>query len=96
MVMPINAGKPDEDIRKRLNRIEGQIKGIQRMVAEGKPCRDILTQIAAARAALHSVGSLILERHAMSCLENALLTQDKEKAIEELTRTVESFIRFAD
>ncbi|NLU32473.1 MAG: metal-sensitive transcriptional regulator [Clostridiaceae bacterium] len=96
MIMPVNAGKPEEDIIKRLNRIEGQVKGIQRMVAEGKPCRDILTQIAAARAALHRVGSLILEYHAMSCLENALSMQDREKAMAELKKTMESFIRFTD
>jgi len=94
--MPVKPGKPEENVLKRLNRIEGQIKGIQRMVAEGKPCGDILTQIAAARAALHRVGSLILEQHAMSCLENALSIRDREKAMEELSRTIESFIRFTD
>ena len=81
--MPVNAGKPDEDIRKRLNRIEGQIKGIQRMVAEGKPCRDILTQIAAA-----GLRSTVLEASSwrgMPCPAwRTLLTQDKEKAIESL------------
>lgn len=53
---------------KRLRRIEGQIKGIQKMVEDEKFCGDILIQVAAARAALNSVGGLILENYMKVCL----------------------------
>ena len=54
----------DKDILiKRLNRIEGQVKGIQKMVEEERYCIDILTQISAIRSAINKVGSIILENH---------------------------------
>lgn len=52
----------------RLRRIEGQVKGIQKMVEKDKVCGDILIQIAAARAALNKVGGIILEDHMKDCL----------------------------
>lgn len=55
-------------IIRRLRRIEGQIKGIQKMVEEGKFCGDILIQIAAARSALNNAGGLILENYMKKCL----------------------------
>ena len=55
-------------IIRRLRRIEGQIKGIQKMVEEGKFCGDILIQIAAARSALNNAGGLILENYMKGCL----------------------------
>ncbi|MDX9917531.1 MAG: metal-sensitive transcriptional regulator [Gudongella sp.] len=52
----------------RLRRVEGQIKGIQKMVEEDKFCGDILIQISAARSALNNVGGLILENYMKHCL----------------------------
>ncbi len=52
------------DIINRLKRIEGQVKGVQRMIEEDKCCADVLDQMAAARAALYNAGVLLLERHA--------------------------------
>jgi len=57
---------------KRLTNIEGQIRGIERMVENEKYCVDILTQISAARAALNRVGMLILKRHIKNCVSNAI------------------------
>jgi len=57
---------------KRLVNIEGQIRGIERMVENEKYCVDILTQISAARAALNRVGMLILKRHIRNCVSNAI------------------------
>ena len=57
---------------KRLTNIEGQIRGIERMVENEKYCVDILTQISAARAALNRVGFLILKRHIKNCVSNAI------------------------
>lgn len=56
----------------RLRRVEGQIRGLQRMVEEDVYCPDILTQVAAARAALDRVGLMLLEDHTRGCVAQAL------------------------
>lgn len=63
------ADKKDE-IKKRLNRAEGQVRGIARMVDEDKYCIDILTQITAIQAALDKVGLQLLSEHTKHCLSN--------------------------
>lgn len=68
----------------RLRRIEGQIKGIQKMVEEGKPCGDILTQISAARSALNNAGGLILENYMKGCIEKALENPSGGEELDEL------------
>lgn len=85
-----------EDILKRLRRIEGQVKGIQRMIEEDKNCADILMQVAAVRAAINKAGSLILEKQSKTCLENVISSQDREKALGELAKTMQSFMKFTD
>jgi len=85
-----------QDIIKSLRRIEGQVKGIQKMIEEEKPCSEILTQIAAVRAAINKVGGVVLERYSKTCIENALLTNDKEHNIEDLVKTIQKFLRFVD
>jgi len=85
-----------EDLLMRLRRIEGQVKGIQKMLEEDKYCADIITQISAVRAAVNKVGSLILEKHSMTCIQNAVSSEDKEKALNELAKTMQSFMKFAD
>ena len=85
-----------EDMLKRLRRIEGQVRGIQKMIEEEKYCADILTQVSAVRAAINKVGSLILEKHSMKCIENAVSSEDKGKALSELAKTMQSFMRFSD
>lgn len=57
-----------DDVSRRLRRIEGQVQGIQRMLEKDKCSGDILVQVAAARAAMNKVGSLLLERHLRVCL----------------------------
>jgi len=56
------------DVLLRLRRIEGQLRGLQRMVEEGAPCQDILTQVAAATAALKKVGMVIVQTYMEECL----------------------------
>lgn len=58
---------PDTSILKRLRRIEGQIRGLQRMLQEGRDCPDILVQLSGARSALDAVGDLVLEQYASTC-----------------------------
>jgi DNA-binding FrmR family transcriptional regulator len=60
--------KKTADIEARLARADGHLHAVRRMVSEGKPCPDILVQIAAVRAALDRVGRIVLEDHMESCL----------------------------
>lgn len=83
-----------QDILKRLNRIEGQVKGIHKMIDEDKNCGDILTQVAAVRAAINKVGSIVLEKHSLKCLEDIVSSEDKEKALSELTRIMQTFMKY--
>lgn len=84
------------DVLKRLRRIEGQVKGIQRMIEEDKSCTEILTQIAAVRAAVNKAGALVMEHHSMQCIEKTVTSEDKQKAMDELMRTMNSFMRFIE
>jgi DNA-binding FrmR family transcriptional regulator len=72
---------------KRLSRIEGQIRGLARMVEQDRYCIDIVTQIAAARAALRRVEEEILRDHIAHCVEHAIVSGDaaeQRRKIEEL------------
>lgn len=68
----------------RLSRIEGQIKGVKRMIEEGEYCIDIITQIQAARAALQSVNKTILEKHLKHCVAAALEARNEEEIDQKL------------
>jgi DNA-binding FrmR family transcriptional regulator len=62
----------------RLNRVEGQVRGITRMIEEGRYCIDVLTQINAARAALAKVESEMLKTHLNHCIEGAIVSGDAD------------------
>lgn len=81
-----------EEITNRLKRVEGQIRGLQRMLDEQRDCEAILTQLMAARAALDRVGLLIAEEHVQDCL----LSADPEQARQRVGRVLEMvFSRFS-
>jgi len=65
----------EENLR-RLARIEGQVRGVQRMIADGAYCIDILTQIEAAQAALRSVSDRVLRKHIETCVAEAARSRD--------------------
>ena len=76
-----------QKILKNLNRIEGQVRGIGKMVEEDRYCIDIVTQIAAARAALSRIEGDLLRQHLGHCVHRAMNSRnaaDREKVIEEL------------
>jgi len=75
--------KNEDNIINRLRRVEGQVKGIQKMVSDRKYCGDILIQIAAARAALNKVGGLILENYMKECVGNEN-NENKEEMLDKL------------
>ncbi|OWZ83619.1 metal-sensitive transcriptional regulator [Natranaerobius trueperi] len=75
----------------RLRRIEGQIKGLQKMVEEEKYCSDILMQVSAVRSAVNNVGKIVLEQHLRKCLELPQNEEDREKSIKELTELIAKY-----
>lgn len=79
------------EIVTRLRRIEGQVRGLQRMVEERKDCESILTQLMAARAALDKAGLFIVERHLDDCLVGTADPQVRER----LNRIIELFLRLS-
>jgi CsoR family transcriptional regulator, copper-sensing transcriptional repressor len=77
------------ELAKRLNRIEGQVRGINTMVTEDKYCIDILTQIAAIQSALDKVGLELLTEHTRHCLTNDNIgPKGKDAKAEELVKAV--------
>ena len=81
---------------RRLHRIEGQVRGIERMVEEDRYCIDVLTQIAAVSTALESVAFKVLDDHVQHCVADALRSGDEKQArakTEELLAAVERFAK---
>ena len=79
-----------ENLHRRLAKIMGQIKAIDRMIDEDIPCEDILSQISAAKSALNKVGQVVLEGHINHCVREAVASGD-EKEIENFTKAIERF-----
>ncbi len=79
----------DEKILKRLRRIEGQVRGLQRMIDEGRDCHDILIQLSGVRSALDAAGEQILEQYALGCRAHpgeTITPQDVVRAVKLLRR----------
>ena len=77
----------------RLKKIEGQVRGILKMVEGDKPCEDILIQIGAAKSALHKIGQIILEGHLHHCVLDAIKDGDEKESLRKLTSAIEQFSR---
>ncbi len=76
-------------VRKRLNRIEGQVRGIGRMVDEGRYCIEVVTQISAVRAALRRAEEEILRDHVAHCVEHAIASGNKKDQREKIAEIME-------
>ncbi len=86
--------KDKEKLRNRLKRIEGQVRGVQRMIDEEAYCIDILTQISSYIAASEKVASMVLKDHMDHCVREALEDGTKaEEKVRELQEAVERFIK---
>lgn len=81
-----------DDYVRRLRRIEGQVRGLQRMVEEDQYCIDVLTQISAATKALQSVALGVLDEHVRHCVANAH-GEKSEEMVEEAIRAIERLVR---
>lgn len=77
----------------RLRKVEGQIKGVQRMLEERRYCIEVLQQVTAARRALDEVALQILRGHINSCVSHAIRHQDGAEKVEELMQTLHRFIK---
>ncbi len=84
-----------EKVQNRLKRIEGQVRGVQRMADEEAYCVDVLTQIASVVSALEKVGAILLKDHVEHCVRESMEkgAADADEKIEELTAAVERFLR---
>jgi len=81
-----------DELVKRLNKVEGQIKGIKKMIEDDKYCVDILIQIAAVRSALNKVGSIILKEHVKGCVKDSVNKDNSEEILDELVSTMLKFM----
>ena len=77
-----------KDALTRLKRIEGQVRGIMKMVEDEKYCIDIINQITAAEKALSGVARIVMKRHVESCVSEAIRRNSGGKMIDELIQTV--------
>ena len=91
-VEPEHRHEHHQQVLNRLARIEGHVRALKRMVEEDTPCPDVLTQIAAVRAALNSVGRVILEDHLQSCMVEAVEKDDYKRALRDLKNSLDKFI----
>ncbi len=80
-------------VTKRLRKIEGQIRGIIKMIEEDKSCEDILIQIGSAKAALHKTGQVVLEGHLHHCVLDGIREGKEEETVKKLTSAIEQFSR---
>ena len=85
-------GKEYRDLINRLSRIEGQIRGIKKMVEEERYCVDILTQMAAVQSACNAFSRNLLENHIKSCVVEDI-KNDREGTVEELCNTIRKVMK---
>lgn len=76
----------------RLNRIEGQVKGLSKMIDAGADCKEILIQVSAIRAAINKVGALVVENSVKECLLSKLDTTEEIKSHSEKTKDIDQMI----
>ena len=84
-----------EALIKRLHRIEGQVRGIEKMIEEDRYCIDILTQVGAVSTALESLALKILDDHVHHCVAGALASGDETDALEKTEELLAAVQRFA-
>ncbi|RPF57541.1 metal-sensing transcriptional repressor [Abyssicoccus albus] len=85
---------PKEDIQRTLNRlkrIEGQVRGVQKMVEDDRYCIDILIQLSAIQSALKNVGFQVTEKHIQHCVTHAIQNGEGDESIQELMTVLKQF-----
>lgn len=82
-----------EGLQERLKKIEGQVRGLQRMIEEDRYCVDVLVQVAAVKAALNKVGMALMEGHARGCMQAAVRRGEGDQAVSELMDVLDKFVK---
>ena len=82
-----------DNLHRRLSKVEGQIRAIDRMIDEDIPCENVLMQVNAAKSALNKVGSIILEGHMNHCVKDAIEAGDSTEAIKDLSKIIDYYSR---
>ena len=95
MTMTHGYAQDKEALVRRLHRIEGQVRGIERMVEDDRYCIDVLTQIAAVKTALESLAFTILDDHVNHCVADALASGDEGAAAEKSRELLDAVHRYA-
>lgn len=85
--------KVKKDIQNRLKRIEGQVKGIQKMIDNDASCKEVLIQVAAVRSAINKTGAIVLQNYAKNCLGSCEGLSDDVNAIDDLVSTLTMFMK---
>ncbi|HET7627455.1 MAG TPA: metal-sensing transcriptional repressor [Bacillales bacterium] len=80
-----------QQLTNRLKRIEGQVRGLQKMIEDDRYCVDILVQLSAINAALKKVGFSLMERHTKTCVTDAIQSGNGEAHISELMKVIQQF-----
>lgn len=87
------AEKSKKDLLPRLKKIEGQVRGVQRMIEEDRYCVDILMQIAAIKAGITKIGIAILEGHTRGCVIKAIQEGKGDESVDELMDILTKFVK---
>ncbi|HUP50150.1 MAG TPA: metal-sensitive transcriptional regulator [Thermoanaerobaculia bacterium] len=87
--------KKKTDVGKRLKRIEGQVRGVQRMVAEDRYCVDVLTQISAIHESLRKVSEILLRDHLSHCVTHAVHNDDEDRREQIYDELADLFNKYA-
>ncbi|MDD3428725.1 MAG: metal-sensitive transcriptional regulator [Oscillospiraceae bacterium] len=82
-----------KDVIRRLSRIEGQIKGIKEMIAEGRECEDIIMQLSAVNSAVSSAARVILTEHLEHCVVQGIKDGNEAETIETLKTAIDQFAK---
>jgi CsoR family transcriptional regulator, copper-sensing transcriptional repressor len=80
-------------LMRRVNRVEGQVRGIGKMITEDRYCIEILTQVSAVQAALDALALQLLEHHLHGCVQHAVRSGDGDRAIDEALTVIRKFAR---
>jgi len=73
----------DQKVKNRLRRVEGQIKGVLRMMEEGKDCKDIVTQLSAARSAIDRTIGVVVSTNLITCMQDESKSEEKDELLKE-------------
>lgn len=86
--MRVKSSSAKEDIKKRLSRIEGQVRGVAKMVDDDRDCHEIIQQLAAIRSAVQQVSLVVVRSYASQCLLEPHVGESQEDIVEDLIRVL--------